>query len=103
MDVWGHCCAIQVTHYELCSQRLAPVNAGLIGGLNRLSYDSQHWTTLCILGGSGHIHVEAAFSRGGMGLWGLESGAPIVCFKAADANGVPRGWSRELGRGGAVV
>ena len=54
-------------------------------------------------GGSGHIHVEAALSRGGIGFWGLESGAPIVCFEAVGANGTFRGSSRELGRGGAGV
>ena len=53
--------------------------------------------------GCGHIHVEAALSRGGMGFWGLERRGPIVCFRGVGAKGPSRTWSRELGRGGAGV
>ena len=38
-----------------------------------------------------------------MGFWGLEKGAPIVCFRAFGAKGPSRALNRELGRGGAAV
>ncbi len=38
-----------------------------------------------------------------MGFWGLEKGAPIVCFRAVGAKGPSRALNRELGRGGATI
>ena len=49
-----------------------------------------------------HIQVAAVSSRGGIDFWGLERGAPIVCFGPVGAKGPSRGFSREKGRGGAA-
>ena len=67
-------------------------------------YDTVSFGTRCVhVSGSGHIQVEAALSRGGIGFCGLEKGAPIFCFRAVGAKWPARASNRELGRGGAAV